>query len=237
MNALTQRGGGRVRQNNEALILLAAEASFAEYGFKGASMGIIAQRAGLPKANLHYYFGSKQALYKAVLGRILQLWQDSFERFSAEDEPAEALARYIRDELDFSWRNPIAAKVFALELVSGGACLEALINNDFRDWFAGRAAVFQAWSAAGKMAEVDPLPLTFLLWSSTRHYADFAAQIGGMLRQRNPQGQGMDAVCANLTAIILKGCGVQAASARQRLANPSRFSSNLAANGARLRME
>jgi len=237
MNGEAPRTGGRVRQNNEALILVAAEAAFAEHGFSGASMSIIAGRAGLPKANLHYYFGSKQALYKAVLGRILRLWQDSFDTLTEEDEPAQALSRYIRDELDFSWRNPIAAKVFAMELASGGACLDSLLNEEFRAWFAGRTAVFQAWTAAGKMADVDPMPLTFLLWSSTRHYAEFAMQIGGVLRHRNPQAQGVDAVCANLTAIILKGCGVKASRARQRLANPRRFSSNLAATGARLRME
>ena len=31
-------------------------------------MAAIADAAGLPKANLHYYFGSKQALYRTVLG-------------------------------------------------------------------------------------------------------------------------------------------------------------------------
>ena len=31
-------------------------------------MAAIADAAGLPKANLHYYFGSKQALYCTVLG-------------------------------------------------------------------------------------------------------------------------------------------------------------------------
>ena len=31
-------------------------------------MTAIADAAGLPKANLHYYFGSKQALYRTVLG-------------------------------------------------------------------------------------------------------------------------------------------------------------------------
>ncbi len=233
MSSLTPRGGGRVRQNNEALILAAAEETFAEYGYKGASMGIIAQRAGLPKANLHYYFGSKLALYETVLGRVLVLWKDSLETLSSDDDPGVALARYIHDELDFAWRNPVAAKVFAMEVISGGACLEALLDDGFREWFASRTAVFNAWTAAGKMAEVDPLPLTFLLWSSTHHYAQFAA----LFAPRSAPTQGLDAVGANLTAIILKGCGVKAARARQRLANPSQFSSNLAATGARLRTE
>ena len=58
----------QIRQANEALILAAAERVFAGAGFGGATMAAIAEAAGLPKANLHYYFGSKQALCRTVLG-------------------------------------------------------------------------------------------------------------------------------------------------------------------------
>lgn len=237
MSGLAQRSGGRVRQDNEALILAAAEATFAEYGFKGASMGMIALRAGLPKANLHYYFGNKQTLYMAVLGRILQLWTESFDTLSIDDEPAEALSRYIRNKLEFSWRNPLASKVFAMEVISGGACLEAHFNLDFRDWFRGRAQVFRAWSAAGKMDPVDPIHLIFLLWSSTQHYADFATQIGSILGQSGGVEREMEEICGNLTTIILKGCGVRGDITRQSLTNSTAVSSSLCSTGARLGME
>ncbi|MEZ5448536.1 MAG: TetR/AcrR family transcriptional regulator [Thiolinea sp.] len=49
---------GRIRQRNEKIIA-AAEIEFAQHGFKGASIQNIAKRAGLPKANVHYYFSSK----------------------------------------------------------------------------------------------------------------------------------------------------------------------------------
>jgi len=71
---------GQIRQNNEALIMAAAERIFAGAGFGGATMAAIAEEAGLPKANLHYYFGSKQALYRAVLARTLQGWLEPTRR-------------------------------------------------------------------------------------------------------------------------------------------------------------
>ena len=37
-------------------------------------MNTIAASAGLPKANLHYYFTNKLGLYIAVLSNILELW-------------------------------------------------------------------------------------------------------------------------------------------------------------------
>ena len=63
-----------IRRENERLILDAAERVFAEAGFGGATMQLIADMAGLPKANLHYYFGSKAVLYQAVLARTLRDW-------------------------------------------------------------------------------------------------------------------------------------------------------------------
>ena len=51
-----------IRRENERAILEAAEKVFAEAGFGGATMQLIADMAGLPKANLHYYFATKEDL-------------------------------------------------------------------------------------------------------------------------------------------------------------------------------
>jgi TetR/AcrR family transcriptional regulator len=174
----------RIRQKNEETILKAAEDEFARHGYKGTSMNTIAQNAGLPKANLHYYFTNKLGLYVAVLSNIIELWDSTFNTLTAEDDPAEALTRYIRAKMEFSRRQPQASRIFAMEVISGGECLTEYFNQDYRAWFQGRAAVFQAWIDAGKMDPVDPVHLIFLLWGSTQHYADFATQI---CRQRAQQ--------------------------------------------------
>ncbi|MFX5522554.1 helix-turn-helix domain-containing protein, partial [Acinetobacter baumannii] len=51
-----RRRKAHIRASNEAHLLACAEAVFAERGLEGASTAMIAERAGLPKANLHYYF-------------------------------------------------------------------------------------------------------------------------------------------------------------------------------------
>lgn len=199
---------GRIRQKNEEAIIAAAEEEFARHGFKGTSMNTIAQNAGLPKANLHYYFNNKLGLYMAVLSNILELWDSTFNTLSAEDDPAQALTRYIRAKMEFSRRYPKASRIFAMEVISGGECLTAHFNQDYRAWFSGRAGVFEAWIAAGKMDPVDPVHLIFLLWGSTQHYADFATQICRVTGRTRLTKQDFDAACDNLTRIILKGCGL-----------------------------
>ncbi|GAB7532564.1 TetR/AcrR family transcriptional regulator [Pseudomonas sp. 3A(2025)] len=198
----------RIRQKNQLLILKAAEDEFARHGFKGTSMNAIALKAGLPKANLHYYFTNKQGLYIALLNDIIEQWDNTFNNLAVDDDPATALATYIRAKMEFSRRQPQASRIFAMEIISGGECMNQHFNQDYRQWFRERAAVFQAWIDAGKMDPVDPVNLIFLLWGSTQHYADFANQICRVTGRNRLTRQDMDQAADNLIRIILKGCGL-----------------------------
>ena len=48
-------------------IFMAASRLFSEYGFRGTNTRAIAKEAGVKQVMLHYYFGSKEHLYEAVL--------------------------------------------------------------------------------------------------------------------------------------------------------------------------
>ncbi len=94
-------------------------------------MNTIAQNVGLPKANLHYYFNNKLGLYLAVLSNILELWDSTFNNLSVDDDPAEALERYIRAKMEFSRCQPKASRIFAMEVISGGDCLSQYFNQHY----------------------------------------------------------------------------------------------------------
>jgi TetR/AcrR family transcriptional regulator len=64
----------KVRQlgeQTEARILEAAQEVFGRFGYEGARMDQIAERAGVQKANIYYYFDGKQELYQALMNQIL----------------------------------------------------------------------------------------------------------------------------------------------------------------------
>ncbi|MBD9485580.1 TetR/AcrR family transcriptional regulator [Pseudomonas sp. PDM14] len=204
----TGKPAGRIRQKNEKAIIAAAEEQFARHGYKGTSMNTIAQAVGLPKANLHYYFSSKLGLYVAVLSNVLDQWDATFNYLSVDDDPAAALSSYIRAKLEFSRNQPLASRIFAMEVISGGEHLSGHFTQDYRDWFRGRAAVFQAWIDAGKLDPIDPVHLIFLLWGSTQHYADFASQICRFTGKNSLKKADFDEAADNLERIILKGCGL-----------------------------
>lgn len=60
-------------ERTKAAILRAARTEFAAYGFAGARVGSIADRAGVNKQLISYYFDSKEGLYQAILEEWHQL--------------------------------------------------------------------------------------------------------------------------------------------------------------------
>jgi TetR/AcrR family transcriptional regulator len=125
-----EAGKGQIRQINEARILSAAERVFAGAGFGGATMAAIADQAALPKANLHYYFGAKRDLYRAVLAQTLQDWLEPTHVIVPEADPKTAIEAYIRAKMALSIARPHASRVFANELLHGAPMIKALLITD-----------------------------------------------------------------------------------------------------------
>jgi len=65
---------------------------FSRYGRHGTSVDQIASAAGLSKSNLLYHFSNKDDLYVCVLRELLEVWLAPLRDFSAEQDPADALA-------------------------------------------------------------------------------------------------------------------------------------------------
>lgn len=88
-------------------ILDAAEREFAAHGFHGASLRSMTRAADVNVASIHYYFGSKEALLRATLERIVRPVNEERlrqldEALALEQEPSvEAiLTAFIRPDLE-----------------------------------------------------------------------------------------------------------------------------------------
>ena len=88
----TPKRRNQIREENERRILKAAVEVFAEDGYQGATTKKIAWVAGLPKANLHYYFQTKEHLYRRVLNSFFIDWMSAANTFDECEDPAEALS-------------------------------------------------------------------------------------------------------------------------------------------------
>ncbi|WEX10129.1 TetR/AcrR family transcriptional regulator [Chelativorans sp. AA-79] len=78
-------------------ILAAARAEFSERGLEGARIDAIARRAGTNKRMLYHYFGSKDALYCAVLTEAYREIRQGERALDLDQvEPVEAVERLVR---------------------------------------------------------------------------------------------------------------------------------------------
>ncbi|MCX7668702.1 MAG: TetR/AcrR family transcriptional regulator [Anaerolineae bacterium] len=166
-----------IRRENERLILQAAEKVFAEAGFGGATMQLIADMAGLPKANLLYYFPTKEDLYRRVVRNIFEIWLQAAEAMDNAPGPVEGIGAYIDAKMEISRRHPHGSKVWASEVMHGAPVIQDYLEPTLRDWTEGRVKVIRRWIDEGQMAPVDPRHLLYMLWATTQHYADFGHQI------------------------------------------------------------
>ncbi len=96
-----------IRQNNnEKLILEAAEAEFLEKGYGKARTTEIAKRAGVNHAMLHYYFRTKEHLFEVVFQKKANLMADLILFAFRQELPfLERVKKGIEDHFDFIAMN------------------------------------------------------------------------------------------------------------------------------------
>jgi len=207
--AASRKNGSRstIREENEKAILEAAETVFAEFGYAGASTSRIAELAGLPKANLHYYFPTKEALYRRVIDAIFRIWLEAADSFDDCDDPVDALTVYIHAKMDLSRTNPKGSKVWATEIISNAPMIQDYLDTELRQWTTSRTAIIEKWIAAGKIAAIEPEYLLYMIWATTQHYADFGHQVASLNGGRELTDAQFAAAKKTVTEIILRGIG------------------------------
>jgi AcrR family transcriptional regulator len=99
----------RDADRSQATILAAARDEFAEHGLGGARMDRIAERAGLNKRLIYYYFADKEQLFRAVLEQAyLHIRGEERKLNLLALKPADAVRRLV----EFTWNYYLAHPEF-----------------------------------------------------------------------------------------------------------------------------
>lgn len=201
-------------------ILDAAVEVFSRVGFEGGRIETIASNANVTKTNLLYYFRTKEALYRAALERVLDLWLVPLREFDAERDPIEALTDYVTRKLEYSRTQPAASRLFAMEMLQGAPLLRDVLEGPLNDVLTAKCAVIEGWIASGKLAPVNPRHLIFSIWALTQHYADFGAQVQALTGKTLDDARFRKEVREAVLGILLGGVSPRE-KARKRAASPS----------------
>jgi len=97
----------RDADRSQSTILAAARDEFAECGLGGARVDRIAERAGLNKRLIYYYFEDKESLFQAVLEQAYRDIRTEEMKLRLTDlEPAAAVRRLIEFTWDYYLAHP-----------------------------------------------------------------------------------------------------------------------------------
>ncbi|MCW1874585.1 HTH-type transcriptional regulator RutR [Erwinia sp. INIA-01] len=190
-------------------ILAAALEYFSQFGIHGTSLDKVAERADVSKTNLLYYFPSKEELYIAVLKDLLDIWLAPLRALRADQHPLDAIRQYIRLKLEVSRDYPQASRLFCMEMLQGAPLLKAELAGDLRHLVEDKATIIEQWVREGKLAEVQPHHLIFMLWATTQHYADFATQVEAVTGQTLSDEAFFNQTVENVQKMVIEGIRVR----------------------------
>ena len=142
-----------------ASLLDAARQLFLARGFAAVSIREIAAAAGVNAAMIHYYFGDKLGLYRAMLEAAAGPFREALERLLAQSagQPSD-VSVLIQLYMQTLAKNPWVPQLIVQEVLAEGGRFRA----QFIEQFAGRVApmfvdVLKREQAAGRLrADVDP---------------------------------------------------------------------------------
>jgi AcrR family transcriptional regulator len=174
----------RVRRDPDGArrrILEAATGEFAARGKEGARVEAIAAASGLNKAMLYYYYGSKDALYLAVLEAAYDRIRTA-ERSLLLDQaaPDAAIARLIEFTFDYFVANPDFPALLNIENMERARNLQRSERvQSMHSPFVGMiAAVLSRGEAAGMFRSgVDPVQLYISIAGLAYFYLSNAATL------------------------------------------------------------
>lgn len=175
----------RIQRAKIDAILEAGLDVFSTHGFRGSTLDMVADTAGLSKPNLLYYFDSKDAIHKQLMDQMLETWLDPLKLISADGDAVEEILNYVHRKLAASREFPRESRLFANEVLQGAPKLLPALKGPLRQLVDEKVGIIQQWIDAEKILPIDPVHLIFSIWATTQHYADFDVQVRAVAADRN----------------------------------------------------
>ncbi|GAB5451058.1 MAG: HTH-type transcriptional regulator RutR [Halioglobus sp.] len=122
-------------------ILEAAEDLFAEKGYSATSLGEVADRVGIRSPSLYNHFKNKEALYQAVLERLLEDFSAPLAELEKGPVNKERVFEWLETIVRQHHANPNLARLLQHAALSGGPHTNELIDRLFSPMFQPGAVI------------------------------------------------------------------------------------------------
>lgn len=163
----TRRKAGRpaLRPDDRAAIRAHALALFAERGFDATSIGDIAAAASVPKANVLYYFGNKDELWRQAVDALFAEVDGFYaEHWTRAIPPTHAgLARTVEIYLEACRRWPAYVRLPNLEGHADTWRMRWIAERHLRRHIAAARGFYRRLIDAGVLPDMDTIFLQNLI--------------------------------------------------------------------------
>ena len=120
----------KYKKDTSNIILNAAFEEFEEKGYNGARMQSIANRAGINKALLHYYYKSKDAMFKLILNKAFNLLMPKIVSIFEEDTDFfETIEKFVSTYINILINNPYIPNFVTQEINNNPTRLLNLVKS------------------------------------------------------------------------------------------------------------
>jgi TetR/AcrR family transcriptional regulator len=147
--------------STEKKILDAAREQFHDKGFAGARMQAIADEAAINKAMLHYYYRSKEELFKAVFQRDMKAFLPEIVMILTNEDPLFEKIRTFTDHyISFFQANPSLPSFIVTELSQNP---EKLVQGLIEENRIELTPFFEEVRAEGEKGNIRKIPPEHLM--------------------------------------------------------------------------
>jgi TetR/AcrR family transcriptional regulator len=116
-------------------ILDAAEDLFAEKGYSATSLGDVADQVGIRSPSLYNHFKNKEALYGAVIERLLSVFTEIMAEMSEGELTRDRILNWLETIVRLHHETPNLARLLQHAALSGGPQTGEIIERLFKPMF------------------------------------------------------------------------------------------------------
>ncbi len=147
-------------------IINAAVSEFSKGGYPGARVENIASNAGVNKAMIFYYFGSKEELYKKIIKKIISELFEVIKNSGGlipDIKPEIFIENFTENYIRFFSGNREYMKIIGTDLIQNPINFKGALKNVFESDIKGIPLniqnTFREWYKQGKITEPEPMHL------------------------------------------------------------------------------
>lgn len=210
------RPAGRSGRDARELLLTAATELFAAHGVAATTFAMIAKRAGLTPAMLHYYFADRDALLDAVVDeRLVTLMASVWDPVQPGAAAGEMLSGVVKRLLAGIERNPWVPSTWTREILNDDGLLRARMVRrlPFDKVRLVGEAVARGQKSGLIHAEINPVLIVF---SAIGLVMLHMATLKFFAETFHHPVPGKDAICRHITALLSHGLEPQQSRAHGR---------------------